>query len=187
MTASPFVVAVGRLRRNVGHVLHEARRGPLDPDGVLAPRSAAETAVPEGAEAECDVVLESFIGGVMVRGTVRAPWRGVCRRCTAPVAGEVVAGVRERFVEAPAGPSCGPAGGDDEAYPIDGDLLDLYPMVRDTVLLELPAAPLCRPDCRGLCPWCGTDRNERACGCVAPRDARWANLDVLREHAHEGT
>jgi uncharacterized protein len=47
-------------------------------------------------------------------------------------------------------------------------------------VLELPMAPLCRDDCAGLCPQCGANRNEGDCGCVAPRDPRWANLDVLR-------
>jgi len=41
-------------------------------------------------------------------------------------------------------------------------------------------APLCMEDCAGLCPQCGANRNEGDCGCVAPRDPRWANLDVLR-------
>ena len=60
------------------------------------------------------------------------------------------------------------------------DTLDLAPLVRDALVLELPMAPLCRDDCAGLCPQCGANRNEGQCGCVAPRDPRWANLDVLR-------
>jgi uncharacterized protein len=181
-----FVVPVARVRRAGDGRLHEVLVGEFDPDGTLGPASPVETAVPEHALAECDVVLETFTGGtggnggIMAKGTVRAPWHGVCRRCAAEVDGEVVATVKERFVEeADLDP-------DDDAYPIENDALDLSPMVRDAVLLELPAAPLCRPDCKGLCPWCGTDLNERPCGCVAPRDPRWANLDVLREHAREG-
>jgi uncharacterized protein len=175
-----FVVSLARLRRSADGRRHDLLVGEFDPDPSLEPASPVETSVPEHALAECDVVLETFTGGVMAKGTVRAPWRGVCRRCAGAVAGEVTATVKERFVErADADP-------DDDAYLIDDDMLDLYPMVRDAVLLELPAAPLCRPDCKGLCPWCGTDLNERPCGCVAPRDPRWANLDVLREHAREG-
>ncbi|MGH9082909.1 MAG: DUF177 domain-containing protein [Acidimicrobiales bacterium] len=48
------------------------------------------------------------------------------------------------------------------------------------MVLDLPMAPLCRQACRGLCPVCGIDRNGESCVCVAPRDPRWANLDVLR-------
>lgn len=137
----------------------------------------AESSVPEGAQASADLVLQSFDGGVMASGTVGAPWRGVCRRCTAPVGGELRITVRERFTE-PGARYGDPE--DDEAYPIVDDRLDLRPMVRDAVVLELPLAPLCRDDCRGLCPQCGIDRNVEACACVAPRDPRWANLDVLR-------
>jgi uncharacterized protein len=149
----------------------------VDPDGVISPRSPADSAVPEGAEATCDVTLQSYDGGVMATGTVSAPWRGVCRRCTAPVGGQLVVAVRERFCEP--GPRHGDPD-DEEAYPIVDDELDLRPMVHDAVVLELPLAPLCREDCRGLCPGCGADRNTEPCGCVAPRDPRWANLDVLR-------
>lgn len=205
MSDDPFVVHVARLRRVRGTRWHEVRRGPLDPDLAVAPGDQlpdaaaggrgepggrrrpgrgepADSTVPEGAEACCDVVLQSFDGGVMAWGTVQAPWRGVCRRCATPVAGELRIPVRERFTE-PGGRYGDPPGGpdgDDEAYPIVDDRLDLRPMVRDAVVLELPLAPLCREDCRGLCPHCGADRNEEPCGCMAPRDARWASLDVLR-------
>jgi uncharacterized protein len=149
----------------------------VDPEGLLAPHSPADSAVPEGADAICEVSLESFAGGVMVTGTIAAPWRGLCRRCVEPVGGMLRIAVRERFTEPGAGygdPE------DDEAYPIVEDALDLGPMVRDAIALELPLAPLCRVDCRGLCPQCGADRNHEACSCGAPRDPRWANLDVLR-------
>ncbi|MGH9088104.1 MAG: YceD family protein [Acidimicrobiales bacterium] len=177
MPDKPFVVHVAKLRRTAGTRWHETRRGPVDPEQVIVPRSSADSSVAEGAEATCDVVLESFLGGVMVTGTVTAPWQGLCRRCAVPVAGELRIPVRERFTQPGAGygdPE------DEEAYPIVDDGLDLLPMIRDAVVLELPLAPLCRDDCRGLCPDCGVDRNTESCECVAPRDPRWASLDVLR-------
>lgn len=177
MADDPFVIHVARLRQRPQTRWHEVRTGPADPDGVAAGRFAGDTSVPEGASAVCDVTLESFDGGVMVTGTVRAPWEGACRRCAAPVSGEAVARVHERFCQP--GPRYGDPD-DEEAYPIVGDELDLGPMVRDAVVLELPLAPVCRPDCAGLCLQCGADRNEGDCGCVAPVDPRWASLDVLR-------
>jgi uncharacterized protein len=173
MPENPFVVHVARLRRVAGARWHEVRHGPFDPDHLVSSRSPADSTVPDGADATCDVALQSFDGGVMVTGTVRAPWQGVCRRCALPVGGELALAVRERFTE-DAGTD------DDEAYPIVDNAVDLGPMVREAVVLELPLAPLCRDDCRGLCPTCGADRNQDDCGCVAPRDPRWANLDVLR-------
>ena len=105
-----------------------------------------------------------------------APWEGVCRRCATTVAGTLAIPVHERFAdETVAGADL-----DEELYPIADDELDLGPLVRDAVVLELPMAPLCREDCAGLCPQCGADRNEGDCACVAPTDPRWANLDALR-------
>jgi uncharacterized protein len=71
-------------------------------------------------------------------------------------------------------------GDGDETYRLVDDQLDLEPLVRDAVLLELPQAPLCRADCRGLCATCGANRNLEPCACRPPGDPRWAVLDVLR-------
>ncbi len=174
MATDPFVVHVARLRRNPGTTWHEIRRGtvelagPLDIAGIDPGRSV----VPLDAEAEADVTLTPFSGGIEAVGTVGAPWVGLCRRCAAPVSGQMRIEVHERFADAVAA--------EDELYPLEDDTIDLGPMVRDALVLELPMAPLCREDCAGLCPQCGADRNEGPCGCVAPRDPRWANLDVLR-------
>jgi uncharacterized protein len=68
----------------------------------------------------------------------------------------------------------------DEAFPIEGDQIDLAPAVREYVLIELPDGPLCRDDCAGICPVCGVDRNESTCDCdTSVRDERWAALDDL--------
>ena len=174
MAADPFIVHVARLRRNHGATAHELRRGPvalagpLDEEGIDPGRSV----VPLEAEAEADIVLRPFSGGIDAVGTVHAPWTGICRRCTLPVSGELHIAVSERFGD--------PPNAEEELYPITDDTIDLGPLVRDAIVLELPMAPLCRPDCRGLCPLCGADLNESNCGCVAPPDPRWANLDVLR-------
>ena len=176
MPADPFVVHVARLRRDLGSRRHEVRRGPFDPLGTAGPPREGDSSVPAGAEASADVWLESFGGGVMARGTVSAPWRGTCRRCTTQVGGELVVSVRERFADPP-----GPGEPEDDlAYPIEDDALDLGPMLREAIVLELPLAPLCQDDCAGLCPHCGVDRNVESCRCVAPHDPRWASLDVLR-------
>ena len=60
--------------------------GPLAEEGIDPGRSV----VPAGAEAEADIRLRSYEGGIAVVGTVRAPWTGVCRRCATPVGGELV-------------------------------------------------------------------------------------------------
>ena len=62
-----------------------------------------------------------------------------------------------------------------------GDEIDLAPLIREQILLALTERPLCRDDCRGLCPQCGANLNERDCGCTtkAP-DPRLAVLRSLK-------
>ena len=134
----PFVVHVAGLRRAVGSRWHErARDRSTDLD-------CSGSAVPDGAEPVADVVLEAVLGGVSVTGTVRAPWAGrVPALPGTPATGVLGCAVRELYTE---------DGDGEETYPLVDDEVDLEPLVRDAVLLELPLAPLCRPDCLGLCP-----------------------------------
>jgi uncharacterized protein len=161
----PFLVPVAKLRRAAGTRWNERREGSIEGLDCLG------SAVPDGAPAVAEVVVEAVLGGVSVTGTVSAPWTGACRRCLAPASGVLHLPVRELYSE---------DGDGDETYPLEDDIVDLEPLVRDAVLLDLPLAPLCRPDCRGLCPNCGANRNEEPCACEAPRDPRWGALDVLR-------
>jgi uncharacterized protein len=69
------------------------------------------------------------------------------------------------------------ADSEDEVRYLIGDLLDLEPVLRDAVVLDLPFQPLCRPDCAGLCPECGTDLNaDPEHQHDTPVDPRWTGL-----------
>lgn len=57
--------------------------------------------------------------------------------------------------------------------------VDLTDAVRQAAALAEPMQPLCRPDCLGLCPQCGVDRNQTGCTCDAPVDSRWSRLQEL--------
>ena len=173
MTANPWLVPITTLRRSIGNRAHEQRAGRI---GELR---VADTRVPDGAEVSADVILDSVDGGIEASATVVAPWQGECRRCLKPLDGTLHAEVRELYRPRPPGE---PPDQDEETYPLSGELLDLRPLVRDAVLLDLPIAPLCREDCAGLCPTCGADLNEGPCDCPPPSgDLRWAALDVLRD------
>lgn len=167
MSPRPFLVNVGLLRRGGAHRLDEHRRGPLPGVEVTGAR------VPDHAEAAIDAVLEVASGrSILVTGTVAAPWEADCRRCLGPARGTLSTAVRELYDDQP-----DPA----ETYKLSGDQLDLEPLVRDAVLLELPHAPLCSEACAGLCPECGVNRNEGSCSCdTQSTDPRWAALDALR-------
>jgi uncharacterized protein len=136
--------------------------------------------VPEGAEVGIDGVLESIAGGIVFDGTVTMPWMGECRRCLNDIEGTITTEVREVFETTPT---------EGETWQLAGDELDLAPMARDTVLLALPLAPLCSPDCLGPAPEvfpAVVAAEEPALdgasepGDAAPRDPRWAALDQLR-------
>lgn len=66
----------------------------------------------------------------------------------------------------------------------DGDEVDLSPLVREQTLLAYSTLPVCREDCRGLCPRCGVNLNETICGCrteiADPRLAVLRSLKVRR-------
>ena len=65
-----------------------------------------------------------------------------------------------------------------EGLLIEDGQLDLVPLVRETVLLELDLERQCRDDCAWLCPGCGIDRNVDSCECdTSVADDRWAALE----------
>ena len=74
-----------------------------------------------------------------------------------------------------------------EAGVFRGPEIELGAYLREVVALSSPVKPLCREDCRGLCPRCGTDRNRESCGCDETRpDSPFAALAVLRGGRSEG-
>ena len=59
----------------------------------------------------------------------------------------------------------------------DGETIDLDDLIKEEILLSLPARILCSEDCQGLCPVCGIDRNKATCNCeTKPNDSRWEKL-----------
>jgi DUF177 domain-containing protein len=131
--------------------------------------------VPEGGQVQLRLRLESVMEGVLVSGQVDVPVTGQCARCLEPVSDTLELDVQELY--AYAGSTTEATSGEDEVRRIDGDYLDLAPLVRDAVVLTLPLAPTCTPDCAGLCVDCG----ERLDDLPADHshevlDPRWAGL-----------
>lgn len=63
----------------------------------------------------------------------------------------------------------------------DEPFLPFHEIVREQVLMAIPMKPLCREDCRGLCPTCGADENAGECGCEKSAvDPRWETLKSLK-------
>ena len=115
-----------------------------------------------------------------VKGTINAPAEIECARCLTPISQELkidfvavfvspenFATDKEREVAAE----------DLDLDVLDNDRLDLRDVVREQLLLHEPEQVFCKPDCKGLCPKCGADRNLIDCSCdLDESDPRWAAL-----------
>jgi uncharacterized protein len=128
--------------------------------------------VPDDATVEAALLLESIVEGILVTGNLTGGWRLRCARCLSEFDGTFDIDVHELFVPQP--------GEDDDDYPLDPEgHLDANQMVRDAIGVEMPFSPLCRSDCRGLCPTCGGNRNLGECPGHDEVDPRFAVLSEL--------
>jgi uncharacterized protein len=118
---------------------------------------------------------------VFIRGRLDSTVPQVCGRCLESLPVRVHADVDLRFVPRPAtGDAVELAADDLDLCFYDADQIDLRGVIESETTLALPMKPLCREDCRGLCPSCGANRNVTACGCdTRPRDPRLAALKDL--------
>ena len=130
--------------------------------------------VPPGSPIELDLRLESVVEGVLVSGTASVQVRGECVRCLGEVSDQLEVDIQELYVYP------GVEQDDDLASRLEGDLIDLEPLLRDEVVLDLPFQPLCRDDCFGLCVECGANLNDDpAHRHGAALDHRWEALRGL--------
>jgi uncharacterized protein len=168
--ANPWSVDLRELGRRAGSMLALERTLPA-PDGWRVELIG----VPAGAPVHLTLRLESVMEGVLVSGEVDAPVTGSCARCLEPLEDTLELDVQELF--AYAGSTTEATSEEDEVRHVEGDFLDLEPVVRDAVVLALPLAPVCDEDCRGLCVDCGQRLDD-----LPPDhtheviDPRWAGL-----------
>jgi len=163
------------LRVNVSDLMHHS--GARRAVHLTAPMQGLEvigSRVPARDPLTVDLTLERINEGILVMGDVEGHWVAECSRCLVDLDVPFAVEVRELFERDPL---------DEETYAIEGDEVDLEPVVRDAVLVELPLAPVCDAACRGLCPVCGADRNRDDCGHrPESSDPRWAALGALEFH-----
>ncbi len=139
-------------------------------------------AVPAGQPVELDVRLESVVEGVLVTGSVRATAVGACVRCLDQVDHPVDVTFQELFAYADRAAhhhEVGAPEDEEDVYELEGDLLDLEPVLRDAVVPSLPFQPVCREDCPGLCSQCGVRLADHPGHQHEVIDPRWAALQEL--------
>jgi len=137
----------------------------IDSGSSLTFERPLETFFPEGEKAESDRPVDisvtiSLVGsGVYLTGEAKGEIKLRCGRCLAEYPHRLDAELNISFVVKEDGNA------DEDVYTYDGETVDLYQPVRDQLLLLMPIKPLCTEECKGLCPKCGQDLNEKDCGC----------------------
>ncbi len=163
---SGLVIDTHELGRRVG-AMKEIQRIAEAPDGI----GTDVIGVPPGSSIEFELRLESVVEGVLVTGAAEVTLAGQCGRCLEPISFDEEIDLQELYLYPDKEPD------DEEASRLEDDLLDLEPLLRDTVVLDLPYTSLCRPDCAGLCPDCGANLNADPDHAHDDRiDPRWAGL-----------
>jgi uncharacterized protein len=145
----------------------------LDDDevGLVEPAEVSGRVRRDGAEVE-------------LSGKLRAKIIAACDRCLQPVNLSIGADFKERFVPAVSWRAEQQHELQEEDLNLsvfDGEAIELDDLVREEILLAVPAHVLCREDCKGLCPVCGIDRNQGSCQCeTKATDSRWQGLEELQ-------
>ena len=143
---------------------------------------------PLHAEGRAEVIVEhrghkENIDDIRVVAKLDATMEVACARCLEPVQYTVnrafdllyrPLGVDKRADEVAINEA------DTEIGYYEGDGLLLEDVLREQLLLASPVKLVCREDCKGLCPQCGTNLNTATCNCQQPGDARWAALSELK-------
>ncbi len=119
--------------------------------------------------------LSRMSEGILVQGQLQTALEGECRRCLTPLAVPITLNIEELYS------THASKSGTSQFWVDDDAILDLTPLLREEAIIGTPLAPLCRPDCAGLCPQCGQNLNEGPCSCgLDDVDPRLAILQQLR-------
>ena len=123
---------------------------------------------------------------VRLHGRISAEVEAHCDRCLSPVTVPVAMEFDETYIPAALDTASSEArelqAEDMSSSIYEGEAIDIDELVREQILLALPTRLLCREECKGLCPTCGTDLNTQACACEQKEmDPRWAALGALKE------
>jgi uncharacterized protein len=172
----------------------ELEREPIEFDVELAPGAVdlggeAAQAGQLAATGRAEVLHEhrgpkDIVADIRLRGSFAGRFEVPCARCVEPV--EIPLGAEFDLIFRPAAadseaPERSITAPETEIGYYQKDSLSLEDVLREQVLLSLPVRTLCKPDCKGLCPRCGGNRNSHPCSCEeGPSDPRWEALAGLR-------
>lgn len=122
---------------------------------------------------------------VLVNGHVETRAQLECDRCLKPVELPVSADFALEYITGAEYESSSVAALSEEELSVsvfDGEAIDVDEIVKEQILLAVPARTLCREDCKGICPECGIDLNTGECSCTRNEiDPRWAALKKFKQ------
>jgi uncharacterized protein len=171
----------------------DLERDPIDfsvalPPGAIDFGEHAEQVGDLRAEGRAEVLHEhrgpkEIVADIRLKGGFHGIFQVPCARCVEPVEqrleGDFDLLFRPGGVDA-VGSEHAISTSETEIGYYENSSLALEDVLREQVLLALPPRTLCQPDCKGLCPRCGENRNLTACSCdTAPADPRWEALAGL--------
>lgn len=109
-------------------------------------------------------------GAILLTGTITGSLETSCSRCLEPTSVEINSEVEGYFIiEGVGQPEEGMEEDEFDTFPSDGKI-DLEPLLKAAIIADLPLMPLCKPDCKGLCPQCGANLNQGPCDCTPQVD-----------------
>jgi len=134
-----------------------------------------------GGPVDLDVEIHKDATKARVTGRVATTLQLDCGRCLEPFDIPLDAAFDALFLPAVANAGAGEQEVADEDLGVSfykDETLDLADLMREQFYLALPMKPLCQPDCKGLCPVCGINRNRETCTC----QTEWTDprLDALK-------
>jgi uncharacterized protein len=139
-----------------------------------------------GSTVHLDFTMQAVGEGILVTGSATAPIVGECSRCLAEIRYDEPIDLMALFTYPPTdsrGRAIAPQeseDGDDELW-VTEDHIDLESTLTDAIVLDLPLAPLCQPDCPGLCPTCGLPLVDQPDHSHPQHDPRWEALATLAQ------
>ena len=157
---------------------YEIAESPIDPRGENA-------GLLDAAIVDIDALVHATHTnpGAYFEGSADAHVAAQCARCLTPIDTPLHTDFAEQYYATmPVDTGVGLVEPPLDAKTIGSDFkVDLTPLLREELILVTPVAPLCRPECAGLCPTCGDDLNERPHAHDEVIDTRWTALEQLKD------
>lgn len=151
----------------------------LDGDKKISVKLASDAQYQTEGDVDVDVTLNRSGGKILIKGEVKFTHKLQCSRCLKEILRPRTEKIEVLYVPSTLlDRELELTEADVNTLFYEGDVIDLEQPVRDAIILSMPMTPVCRPDCKGLCPRCGKDLNEEECDCTKRKiDPRWEALE----------